>query len=194
MKLPCLHSLNWASGILDVNFRAEDACFQFKKGRQYHGHWIPPHLLHVRHPTSRVTRTQAKEVWRRPPPPPPHTEILKINSNAAFCAVDNQGAVRAILRDSESKFIESSAAWKSNLQSALIAEAEACKESLNLVREETNINVILETDSKLLVDLWKGENFDRSELVTILMEIREMSSLFSSFSMVFAKREPHLCA
>jgi hypothetical protein len=50
----------------------------------------------------------------------------------------------------------------------------------------TDAKVILETDSKILVDLWNSQSFGRSKVATILADIRGLSVYFSSL-IVFVK-------
>jgi hypothetical protein len=67
-----------------------------------------------------------------------------------------------------------------------------------LLATTVDAKVILKIDSKILVDLWNSQIFDRSEVATILADIQELSSCFSSFSIVFVKRHAnwaaHRCA
>jgi hypothetical protein len=57
------------------------------------------------------------------------------------------------------------------VQSPLLAEAEACRAGLRLLATTVDAKVILETDSKILVDLWNSQIFDPSEVATILTDI-----------------------
>jgi hypothetical protein len=68
------------------------------------------------------------------------------------------------------------------MQSALVAEEEACRMGLKLLSNEADIKVVVETDSKALVDLWKIRDHDRSEIAMILADIQELTRNFSSFS------------
>lgn len=58
--------------------------------------------------------------------------------------------------------------------------------------------IIMESDSKQLVDLWNESLLTRSEVTPILAEIRELSRSFLNFSLCHVKRQcnivAHLCA
>ncbi|KAL6616221.1 hypothetical protein ACP70R_038491 [Stipagrostis hirtigluma subsp. patula] len=127
--------------------------------------------------------------WSAPP-----DGILKVNTDAAFSAEESTGATGVVIRDSAGNFIKGSAKRLSVVASALIAEAEACRTGLQLISGEWHNGVILETDSKTLVDLWCAKNGQRSEIATILSDIQELSNSFSSFSLNFVKRSANWAA
>jgi ribonuclease HI len=118
--------------------------------------------------------------------------------DASFSASEHNGAVGAVLQDSNGMLLRGLAWWKTSFQSALIAEAEACRAGLQILEDMTDVKVILVMDSKVLVDLWTEQDFDRSEIATIPADIGELASHFSSFSIVFVKCyanwAAHLCA
>ena len=82
--------------------------------------------------------------------------------------------------------------------SALAAEAEALRAGVQLIYSVSHGSVIMETDSLELVGLWNNKETQRSEFTPIFSDIQEMSSSFSSFYVVHARRSAnkaaHVCA
>ena len=81
----------------------------------------------------------------------------------------------------------------------LQAEAEAFRAGVQLIHTVTQGAVIIETDSLELVGLWNNEEIQRSEFtIMVFRDIQELSSSFSSFRVVHARRSAnkaaHVCA
>jgi hypothetical protein len=55
-------------------------------------------------------------------------------------------------------------------------------------------SIIIETDSKLVVDLWQSRSTNRSEINPILCDIETRSLYFSSFLIVHVYQEANLGA
>jgi ribonuclease HI len=95
----------------------------------------------------------------------PHADnVFKINTDGAFNPNTHFGGVGALARDHHGKCLKGMASWLPYMQSALVAEAEACRMVLKVMSNEVGIKVVVETDSKELVDLWKVRDQDRSEI------------------------------
>jgi ribonuclease HI len=99
---------------------------------------------------------------------PPAQGTLKINSDGAFSLDRGTGAIGAVVRDSSGSFREASARWLGHVGSALIAQ-EA-------------------------VSLWKNRTKQWSKISTILNEIEELASAFTSFEMIHVRREANFAA
>ena len=82
--------------------------------------------------------------------------------------------------------------------SALAAEAEALRAGVHMIHTVTQGSVIMETDSLELAGLWNKRETQRSQFTPILRDIQELSSSFSSFNVIHARRSAnkaaHLCA
>jgi hypothetical protein len=74
----------------------------------------------------------------------------------------------------------------------MVAEVEACRQGLQLAKDAGATSIIIETDSKLVVDLWQSRSTNRSEINPILCDIETRSLYFSSFSIVLVYREANL--
>jgi hypothetical protein len=84
------------------------------------------------------------------------------------------GMVVAVMCDSYGAFMRASVNWLPVVQLALLAEAKACRADLQLLTATVDVKVILETDSKILVELLNSQSVDRSEVATILADIPEL--------------------
>jgi hypothetical protein len=82
--------------------------------------------------------------------------------------------------------------------SALLAEADALRDGVWLIPAGTREHIIVETDSQVLVSLWRDRDKHRSEVGVIMDEVAALASAFTSFRVVFTKRlvnfAAHLCA
>ena len=125
---------------------------------------------------------------------PPFQGALKINSDGAFSLDHSTGATGAIVRDSSGSFRAASARWLGHVGSALIAEAEAIRNGLRLIPAGTREHVVAESDNQEVVSLWKNRTKQRSEISTILNEIQELASAFTSFEINHVRREANFAA
>jgi hypothetical protein len=89
-----------------------------------------------------------------------------------------------VLRDDAGVFVRGSAKWYDHCL-ALTMEATACRDGLTLAVQSGVRNVWLETDCQQMVQLWQAGTNQRSTIVTILHEIRELSLLFLDFKSSF---------
>jgi ribonuclease HI len=130
---------------------------------------------------------------------PPPDGVLKINCDGAFLSGSLEGSTGAVLRKFDGSFLGASARWLPAVFSALVAEAETCRDGLRLALNKTEFSsVILETDSLQLVSLWNSHLQRYSEIAVILEDIAEMISPLPSFCFSHVKRSAnhaaHLCA
>ena len=80
------------------------------------------------------------------------------------------------------KLCLASARWINLVDSALMTEAEALRDGVRLVPIGTREHNILETDSQVLVSLWRHRSKHRSEIGVILEDAAAIASAFTSFS------------
>jgi len=86
------------------------------------------------------------------------------------------------------KLCKASARWINLVDSALMAEAEALRDGVRLVPIGTREHIILETDSQVLVSLWRHRSKHRSEIGGILKDAAAIASAFTSFGVEFTRR------
>uniref|UniRef100_K3YYS2 RNase H type-1 domain-containing protein n=1 Tax=Setaria italica TaxID=4555 RepID=K3YYS2_SETIT len=122
---------------------------------------------------------------------------IKVNTDGAFVCSSHQGATGVGIRGAEGDFYVAAARWLPAVASALVAEAEACRDGLLLLQGDGRRHVIIKVDSKELVNLWANRN-SRSEIGTILEDIRELSRHLQYFELVHVNRSAncvdHACA
>jgi hypothetical protein len=135
---------------------AMDACFHL--------------LISQENPHKELTTRMEK--WQLPP-----DGVLKINCDGAFLPGSSEGSTGVVLRKFDGSFLGASARWLPAVSSALVAEAEACRDGLRLALNRTEFSsAILETDSLQLVSLWNSRLQRYSEIAVILEDIAEMIS------------------
>jgi hypothetical protein len=149
IKLPKLRSKTWPEDILEDKLcREEDRivilCGMWSlwniRNDYYHGKqpivhslaidWAMDacyHLLIAQKTPRRVSATRVEQ-WQPPP-----TNVVKINCDGGFLAAEMRGSTGAVLRDANGALLGASANWLSTASSALVAEAEACREGVRLV-------------------------------------------------------------
>ncbi|KAF8701432.1 hypothetical protein HU200_033597 [Digitaria exilis] len=116
---------------------------------------------------------QQMHTWRPPP-----EGMMKLNCDGGFYAKNMTGSTSAVLRSSEGSFLGAVMRGIPSMSSALVAEAEACRDGLRLTLMRGGPeHVILESDSLQLVSLWKGRCKQRSEIATILRSINGAAHL-----------------
>ncbi|KAF8740105.1 hypothetical protein HU200_013821 [Digitaria exilis] len=129
-------------------------------------------------------------------PPPPGQ--LKVNTDAAFSKDELSGATGAVVRRDDGSFVKAAARRLPSVASALIAEAEACRDGIRLVSLLPAAGIILETDSLEFVSAWMHRQQQRSEIVSILEDIQVVAADFSYFEVRhvhrMANKLAHVCA
>jgi hypothetical protein len=84
-------------------------------------------------------------------------------------AAEHHATVAAVMRDSYEIFRRVWVKWLLPVQSLMLANT--CRTGLQLLTTTVYAKLILETDSKILTDLWNSQTFDRSEVATTLADI-----------------------
>ena len=108
------------------------------------------------------------------------------------------GGTGLIVRDHEGVMLRAHALWFDHATNALCMEARAICEGARLALERGFLRVIIESDSKVAVDLCNDKSSNTSEIMSICNEIREIKRALSSCSIRFVGRDAnsvaHLCA
>jgi ribonuclease HI len=87
-----------------------------------------------------------------------------------------------VIRDHTGTLIGAQAQWHENCVDALMMEAFACKEGLEFAKQFGVQKVHLETDCLKFVKLWKLEEMQRSIILPVLQEMKEISWSFQDFA------------
>ena len=121
---------------------------------------------------------------------------IKINSYGSIAMESRRGGAGGVARSSS----ELKAAWckpYTGIMDPLLAEALALRDGAVFARIRGYDQLILETDSLEMVNLWHSRH-DRSVVAPILTEIEEHASFFKSFVIQHVSRSAnfpaHLCA
>lgn len=123
---------------------------------------------------------------------------IKVNTDGAFVASTGTGASGAVALDSLGRVLWAEARWYDHLPCALTAEAIAARDGLLLASVKGCARVVLELDNLALVESLNSPTADRSSVAGSWHDIQELGRSFTSFSVVFCKREAncvaHCCA
>ncbi|CAD6339342.1 unnamed protein product [Miscanthus lutarioriparius] len=93
-----------------------------------------------------------------------------------------------MLRNSERGFEGGRALWYPRGLDALMMEALACRDGIQLARSKGVSKLLVETDCEMLAKLWEKRTFMRSHIALILSEMLELSTSFTDFSLMYAPR------
>ena len=113
-------------------------------------------------------RTEASS-WIKPKP-----RYVKLNVDASFHVESGSGAVGAILRDYEGRFIAAESKFISHVGSVPEAEALAMKEGLNFACKKGCNNIIAESDSMETVEACSGRDAWHSAAAVIYADCMDL--------------------
>jgi ribonuclease HI len=214
LKIPDFHPDSWAMDIVDSSTMKEDeaaiilcSCWAIwnERNARRHGEggrsvtdsvrWA----LEVSFDLSNSGRERNKKApktkvrWKLP-----DDGVIKINTDASFLERTMTGSSGLVVRDHTGALLRAQALWYDNAANVQLMEAIALRDGVRLAVERGYQRVIFETDSLIVVKLCEEEENNRSELMSICQEIRELSRAFSSFSLKHIGRDAnlaaHLCA
>ena len=130
---------------------------------------------------------RVKEKWTPPP-----INVLKINFDGAFRAVQKDGAWGFCIRDHAGNGVLAGSGRLTAVHDALSAEGEACLAALKAAMELGISRVALETDSTNLVKALTSNSFDQAPGGIIFREVRVLLSMH--FVLVSLAHVPRGCS
>jgi ribonuclease HI len=129
---------------------------------------------------------------------PPPNAWVKINVDGSFNPSSTTGSTGCIARDHDGHFLAARSRWNNYAQNALITEALACRDGIELAKSLGVQQVIIETDCQNIVNHWNNRRNERSEIMGILHQVQTHASQLAGCSLQFTRRETnyaaHLCA
>ena len=126
---------------------------------------------------------------------PPSEGVWKVNIDGAFSVANKRGAWGFVMRDSEGKAAMAGAGCIEIATNALSAEAHACVEALNAIAEVGVQNIVLESDSLVLVKALQSTEHDQALGGVLFREAKFlMSTLFNSASVEHVSRSCNFAA
>jgi hypothetical protein len=103
-----------------------------------------------------------------------------------------------IARDHDGRFLAAQNRWYNYAHNALITEALACRDGIELAKSLEVQQVIIGTDCQNIVNHWNNFQNERSEIMGILHQVQMHASQLAICSLRFTRRETnyaaHLCA
>ncbi|KAI5018161.1 hypothetical protein ZWY2020_043049 [Hordeum vulgare] len=146
--------------------------------------WAGEFALYLTKPRDSSTHAKGFDQWERPV-----TKMLKINTDGAFSENPRRGGWGFVIRDSDGAVAVSGAGKMAFLMDAVHAEAEACIQGLTTTMNWGMTRIVVETDSKVLVDALNKEVYDRSHIGVIVRDAQMLAGLnFSNVSFRFCRR------
>lgn len=139
------------------------------------------------------TKSSSTHRWSKPA-----KGWIRCNVDGVFYSDSMNGATGYVLRRDDGTFRGAQCKWYDHALSALVMEALAYRDGIQFALQENISQLIVETDSKELVNLWLARKTQRSEVSSLLMEIEELVSNFMGFKFVYVPRPcnivAHCCA
>jgi hypothetical protein len=203
VKLPRLHERTWARDLLqpDICPRKNAAvilCGMWSlwmmRNKLRHGEaplpvrqaleWVRTsfYLWHLLHPQKPQVTRQVQR-WKAPP-----GGRHKCNVDGAFFTSCNSRSTSVILRDYDGRFMAGRATRSKLACDALMMEALACRDGIQMAQELRITKLCLETDCLELINLWKALGVQRSVVSLIIHDIRCISRSFSEFTFMCTNR------
>ncbi|KAM1993517.1 hypothetical protein ACFX16_009840 [Malus domestica] len=121
--------------------------------------------------------------WIKPP-----FGVIKINCDDAWCSHDGVGGYGWVARDFAGIFKGASGVGKVLCDSSIMAEAEALRMAIIAAVERGFGSVLLETDSKILVDMIHGKLQPDATLKGILWDITTIKQHLCSIKFLYTPR------
>ena len=115
---------------------------------------------------------------------PAPTGFVKLSVDGSFSTKDNSAGSGMILRDASGATIFAACRSLMDCSSPLEAELRACDEGLKLTRQHSQLPVIIESDSSILVEAVNSSTPDRSAFHYLVKDILAVASLDSPCSFV----------
>jgi ribonuclease HI len=79
---------------------------------------------------------------------------FKCNVDGAFSENDHTGATGVVIRDHDGQFKAGRAVWHNEAHDALLMEAMACRDGIEMAQQLGVSKLCLETDCLQLINLW----------------------------------------
>ncbi|KAE8807623.1 putative caffeine synthase 2 [Hordeum vulgare] len=115
--------------------------------------WAGEFVMYLTKPRGSSIHANGVDQWERPV-----TEVLKISTDGAFSENPRRGRWGFVIRDSAGVVAGLGAGKKAFLMDAVHTEAEACIQGLTTAMNWGMTRVVVETDSKVLVDALNKED------------------------------------
>jgi hypothetical protein len=208
LKLPKLHPVTWTRDILcdprftpEVRARIITVMYNIWTSRNNITHgkggYNPSKTMEVIQDTLQFLELPKQKVQRGLHEPckwtSPIQGIVKINFDGAICEIDSRAVSGVVARDHNTSIGATTKVYEGVLE-PLIVEALAARDACVYDVKRGFDRVVLVTDCQVLMKHWVERKIDRSVIRTILDEISELMSSFSSFHILYEGREANQVA
>ena len=123
---------------------------------------------------------------------PPEAGWIKINTNGATDMGLIRGGAGFIARDHHGALVRAGGSRYDGVTDPLSIELLACRDAILMAQDMAIQQVVLETDCQEIQQLWDAPQ--RSTCFHLIMEMKEMSTLFQGFRLRFSGRQTNMAA
>ncbi|KAK8987317.1 hypothetical protein V6N11_027073 [Hibiscus sabdariffa] len=117
----------------------------------------------------------------------PHLSVVKI-FDSAFNLQDRSAISGAVVRNSKGLILAACVVPHSNVSDTFVAEALACKNAVQVVKDMRFFEVIIEGDSLTVVKKLNSAIQDSSTIALIIVDIKDLARSFNAISFRFVRR------
>jgi len=135
---------------------------------------------------SRPMEVVNQQRWQKPP-----EGSWKINVDGAFWDREKKGAWGFVVRDDQGNAVLAGAGSLMSISDALIAETHACIAALQAAADHGLQNIVLESDSLILVRALQSDLYDRARGGMLFREAKYIMAM--NFNTVIAVHTPRSC-
>jgi ribonuclease HI len=175
----------------DVASRAVYLLQEWRAVHHVQQHNTPPSTTAVSSPTESQQLSPRSEPtrWQHPPP-----EWWKCNVDASFSQGPCATGWGWCIRNSTGSFIAAGTSSRRHNFTVPEGEALAILEAMRVASSRGWTNIIFESDSKVVIDAIKTVSQGRSELCSILFEIKALLLSNTNFEVKFSRRQANMAA
>lgn len=116
-----------------------------------------------------------KEVWK-----PPEGRYSKTNFDASHDSQNHKSASRVVVRNTKWKVIVSKSRLHTKVGSTFVTEALACLEAVLTEVDMGLVEVIVEGDSRSIINKCKTSSIDKSQITAYIKDIQQEKRRFCS--------------
>jgi ribonuclease HI len=157
------------------------------KAKQLWEEWF---LVYNQQPRGHYREQQQHvSTWQKPP-----QGWLKCNVDAGFHNDSNKTSSGWCLRDYRGRFLRAATTWRDGTRSIIEGESLALIEALHALQQQGITHVIVETDSKSVVDAIQHVRGGSSEFSFLISQINNILSCNPNFVVKFVKRQANMVA
>jgi ribonuclease HI len=157
------------------------------KAKQIYEEWKA--VQHLHNQDQQSVQQHHQHTWQVP-----HHGWLKCNVDAGFHRGVNKTSSGWCLRDHMGRFVRAETTWIEGCCSIVEGESLALLEALHAMEQRGLTHVVIETDSKSVVNALRHSRSGSSEFIFIISQIKNILCRNPNFEVKFIKRQANMVA